>query len=86
MENTNNTNTINKPISLIIEEAKQSIIGVINEANLHPTLLEMVLRDIYNEANDLAKAQLNREKAEYEQSLAELTKLNNNTTQESAEK
>ena len=87
MENTNNINkTINKPISLIIEDAKQSIIGVINEINLHPTLLEMVLRDVYNEANELAKAQLNREKAEYEQALTELSKLNNNTTQESAEK
>ena len=85
MENINNTNTVNKPISLIIEDAKQSIIGVINEINLHPTLLEMVLRDIYNEANDLAKAQLNREKAEYEQALAELAKLNNNTAQESTE-
>ena len=87
MENINNTNTINKPISLIIEDAKQSIIGVINEVNLHPTLLEMVLRDVYNEANELAKAQLNREKAEYEQALAEQNnKQNNNTTQESAEK
>ena len=83
MENINNTNTINKPISLIIENAKQSIIDVINEVNLHPTLLEMVLRDIYNEANELAKVQLNRERAEYEQALAELAKLNNNITQES---
>jgi hypothetical protein len=88
MENTNNINKpINKPISLIIEDAKQSIIGVINEINLHPTLLEMVLRDVYNEANELAKAQLNREKAEYEQALAEQNnKQNNNITQESAEK
>ena len=80
--NINNTNTINKPISLIIEDAKKSIISVINEVNLHPTLLEMVLRDVYNEANELAKAQYERERAEYEQSLA----IQNNITQESAEK
>ena len=85
MENINNINAINKPISLIIEDAKQSIINVINEVNLHPTLLEMILRDVYNEANEFAKAQLNREKAEYEQALVELSKLNNNTTQESTE-
>lgn len=80
MKNTNNTNTINKPIGLIIEDAKKSIVNVINEVNLHPILLEMILRDIYNEANELAKAQYNREKAEYEQALAE---QNNNTTGES---
>ena len=77
-----NTNTINKPIALIIGDAKQAIVNTINQVNLHPTLLEMVLRDVYNEANELAKAQYNREKAEYEQALAE---LNNNTTQESTE-
>lgn len=69
--NINNVNTINKPISLILEDAKQAIVSAINQINLHPTLLEMVLRDVYNEANELAKAQYNREKAEYEQALAE---------------
>lgn len=81
MENTNNT--ISKPISLILEDAKQAIVNTINQVNLHPTLLEMVLREVYNEANELAKSQYNREKAEYEQALAE---QNNNTEQESAEK
>lgn len=71
MENTNNINTINKPTGLFIEDAKQSIINTINEVNLHPTLLEMILRDIYNEAKELARAQYEREKAEYEQALAE---------------
>ena len=82
-----NTNTINKPIGLIIEDAKKSIVKTINEVNLHPTLLEMILRDIYNEVNELAKAQYEREKAEYEQALSEqkaLAEQNNNTTQESA--
>ena len=83
-----NTNTINKPIGLIIEDAKKSIVKTINEVNLHPTLLEMILRDIYNEVNELAKAQYEREKAEYEQALSEqkaLAEQNNNTTQESTE-
>lgn len=83
MENTNNINKpINKPISLIIEDAKQAIVSSINQINLHPTLLEMVLRDVYNEANELAKAQYNREKAEYEQALAE----QNNIIEEPTEK
>ena len=73
-----NTNSINKPISLIIEDAKQSIINTINEANLHPTLLEMILRDIYNEAKELAKSQYERERAEYEQALAEQNNIEQN--------
>lgn len=78
MENTNNINTINKPTGLFIEDAKQSIINTINEVNLHPTLLEMILRDIYNEAKELAKLQYEREKAEYEQALAEQNNIEQN--------
>ena len=44
-----NTNNINKPLSLIMEESKRIIIDAINQANLHPTLLELVIKDINNE-------------------------------------
>lgn len=80
--NDNTTNTkIDKPISVVIEDAKNLIIEAINGTSLHPTILEMVLKDIYNEVNEVAKAKHNREKAEYEQALME----QNNTTQESTE-
>lgn len=63
--NTNVTNNIQKPISLIIEEGKTNIINTINELNLHPTLLEPILKDIYAEVQMQARMTLERETAEY---------------------
>lgn len=76
MENTNNTTntTINKPISLILEDSKKVIINAINSVGLHPTLLEMILKDIYNEARQNATMQYEREKVEYEKALQESEK------------
>lgn len=70
MENTNNTtntNNIEKPISLILEESKRVIIDAVNSTNLHPTLLEMIIKDIYNEVRERANYQYEFDKNEYEQ-------------------
>ena len=72
MENTNNS--INKPISLIIEESKQTIVNAINNTGLPMTLLEMVMRDLYNEVRQKALYQYESEKNEYERALAEQMK------------
>ena len=66
-----NTNNINKPLSLIMKESKKTIIDAINQANLHPTLLELIIKDIYNEVQYNAKAFAEREKNEYEQAIAQ---------------
>lgn len=66
-----NTNNINKPLSLIMEESKRIIIDAINQANLHPTLLELVIKDIYNEVQYNAQAFAERERNEYEQAIAQ---------------
>lgn len=66
-----NTNNINKPLSLIMEESKRIIIDAINQANLHPTLLELVIKDIYNEVQYNAQTFAERERNEYEQAIAQ---------------
>lgn len=63
-------NNIQKPISLIIEEGKMTIINAINELNLHPTLLEPILKDIYAEVQMQARMALERETAEYQRMLS----------------
>lgn len=69
MENTNNnTNNIEKPISLILEESKRVIIDAVNSINLHPTLLEMIIKDVYNEVRGRAIYQYEFDKNEYEKS------------------
>ena len=77
MENTNNTtntNNIEKPISLILEESKRVIIDAVNSTNLHPTLLEMIIKDIYNEVRERANYQYEFDKNEYEQKTHEQLK------------
>lgn len=74
MENINNTNnisnTINKPISLLINEFRQGLVDYINNSNLHPEFKDMILEGIYTEVHQVAITQANYEKAEYEKALA----------------
>lgn len=55
-----------KTTSIIIEEAKCAIADVINAQNLHPAILELVLKDLYNQAKDNATKQLIFEQREYQ--------------------
>lgn len=74
MEKTNsttNTNNIEKPISLILEESKRVIIDAVNSTNLHPTLLELIIKDVYNEVRERANYQYEFDKNEYEQKIHE---------------
>ena len=47
-----------KPISVIINEAKQSLADTINSLQFSPTILEMILKDIYMEVQILARQEL----------------------------
>lgn len=68
MNNTTNTNNIEKPISLILKESKRVIIDAVNSTNLHPTLLELIIKDVYNEVRERANYQYEFDKNEYEKS------------------
>ena len=62
-----------KPISMIIEETKQSLISTLNGYQLHPSILEMIVKDVFTEIvaiNNNIKAQ---EKEVYLKSLQEST-------------
>ena len=64
----NNVN-INKPMSIILEEQKKILVDAINKIELHPVLLEMIVKEAYYEVRDIAKAQGEREKVEYHNAL-----------------
>lgn len=53
----------NKPVSIIIEEAKQSIVKTINEQNISPSIMVYVIKEIY-------EATMNAHRQEYEQDRA----------------
>lgn len=82
--NTKNTN-IQKPISLIIEEAKSTVANAINSVQLHPTILEMIMKELYLEVQDQANVMTQREKHEYERLLIESINVENEVSDEEAE-
>ena len=65
---------MNKPISMIMEESKQQIIEAINNTKLDAYFLEIILRDIYAEVQQIASKQYISEKMEYEKYLQEQNK------------
>lgn len=40
---------MSKPISITVDEAKKEIIETINNLHLSPTILEYIVRDVYEE-------------------------------------
>lgn len=58
-----------KPVSLILEESKNTILEAINGCGLHPSLLEPIVRGIYLEIAELKKQIETKEAREYYDSL-----------------
>lgn len=42
-------NQTHKPLSMLIEETKHSLLYICNKSNLHPSILELIVKDIYND-------------------------------------
>lgn len=59
----------NKPITMIIDETKSTIVNTINNSKLPAFILETIIKDIYMEVNQLAIQQANLEKQKYEEEL-----------------
>lgn len=76
-------NTINKPLTVALEETKMGLANVINNSGLTPILLAPILKDFYVNMEQSAIEQTKYEMAEYQKALAE-AKANQN--KESTEK
>ena len=61
----NKTKQIEKPISLIIEEVKTEIANIINNSQLPPVVLDLIVKDIYNEVHSIYIQQTMQEQQEY---------------------
>ena len=66
-----------KPVSMIIEEAENTIVNAINSVQLHPTLLEMIMRNLYLEVKEQARVTRQREKDDYKRATMEETEREN---------
>lgn len=55
-----------KPLPLIIKEARENIATAINDTELNPVLLEPIIKDFYNEVKVLSERQYEMDLKEYQ--------------------
>lgn len=49
---------MNKPLSIVVEDAKRDLRVAINNLNLSPTILLYVMRDLYDEVKEVQEDEL----------------------------
>ena len=54
-----------KPFSLMVQETKQELVDIINKSNLHPSIIELIVKDIYWEVNRLNIETLKKENEQF---------------------
>ena len=67
-----NTNTIDKPLSVVITECKDNIINALNSSKLPPIIMEYLMKELFEEVHQLAVKQYTDEKNDYESKLQQL--------------
>lgn len=56
---------MNKPISMIINETRLSLANVLNTSNLPPCILDMIVKDLYDETRRLSALQSKQDEENY---------------------
>lgn len=76
-----------RPASLLIQETRSNIINILNESKLHPSILELIMKDIMNDVTNASARVKNKELEEYNNKVLEETKNNSEDeqTQDNAE-
>ena len=87
------TNMINKPITILREEFVTSMVSLINNSGLPLFYVEPILRDMLMDVNTAVKKQYEMEKAQYEQAIRDMDggqddrgKISEEITENSTEK
>lgn len=76
-----------KPASLLIQETRNNIINILNESKLHPSILELIMKDIMNDVTNASTRVKNKELEEYNNKVLEeaKNKSENEQTQNNSE-
>lgn len=75
MDNSKN-NEKQIPLSVLMENTKSRILGIINTSNLPLPILELIFKDACSNLHSLSMNIYQEEKAEYEKSLKEPVESN----------
>ena len=60
---------MNKPFSILYEEFRQGLTNLINSSELHPLIIESVLKNYISEVSGFASKQYQIDKAKYEDEM-----------------
>lgn len=69
---------MDKPITLVMEETKLSIINIINDSKLPIYIIEPIIKGLYNEISQLSLQFSLSEKEKYKKSIEKNEKNKNN--------
>lgn len=56
---------MNKPISMVINETKTNLLQICNQSSLHPSILELIIKDVYDEIKYVSSMQLKQDTEVY---------------------
>lgn len=70
-----------RPASLLIQETRSNIINILNESKLHPSILELIIKDIMNDVTSASTRIKNKELEEYNNKVLEEAKNNSEDEQ-----
>ncbi len=62
---------MNKPISIIINETRTSLIDICNKSNLPACVLEPIIKDLYEEIKHISSIQLKQDTEAYNKAQEE---------------
>lgn len=78
-------NNIQKPVSLIVKEAREEIVKLINNTQLHPTLFGMILKEVYAEFQEYEQKYTEQEQTQYYNELKAAGEENSSAENEEEE-
>lgn len=64
-------NNNQKPISIMIDDFKQSLMNCVSSAGLPPAIIEPIVKDIYQQIIEISKQELERDVIEYQKAQQE---------------
>lgn len=70
-----------KPISMAINETRISLLKICNESQLPSCVLELIIKDLYNDVNRVSEVQLKQDEENYVKASKDVKNANNKQKQ-----
>jgi hypothetical protein len=71
MEGMKMDKTMNKPLTMIVNETKIKLVNICNESGLPPIILDLIVQGVYSDIHYIVEKQAADEEAAYLKSLEE---------------